>query len=201
MSQILRNLISRSALANRVLTHELKINFQQNHLIKLVSNRSHLHLTAPKSYVTSTFPTANQTAFVKPKRDFDELDEFAQADRPQKFGQHSFNKERSYGKFNKPRSFNKPIHREQREYDSENFEGAAQVESTGKATDYGTVDSNDFSKFNLPPQLIQRMNELGYNKPFEIQESTLKHTLEGKSVVLFGFYFLVLCLIHLFVEI
>ena len=38
----------------------------------------------------------------------------------------------------------------------------------------------DFSKYNLPAELVDRMKELGFTKPFEIQEATLKHTLEGR---------------------
>ncbi len=61
------------------------------------------------------------------------------------------------------------------------FKDAVPVESTGQS-DYGSKTS-DFSKFDLPAELLERLKELGYDKPFEIQEATLKHSLEGKDLV------------------
>ncbi len=48
-------------------------------------------------------------------------------------------------------------------------------------TDYSNADS--FDKYNLPAELLKRMKELGYEKPFEIQEATLKQSLEGRDLV------------------
>ncbi len=61
------------------------------------------------------------------------------------------------------------------------FKDALPVESTGQS-DYGSKTS-DFSKFNLPSELVASLHKLGYEKPFEIQEATLKHSLEGKDLV------------------
>jgi superfamily II DNA/RNA helicase len=57
------------------------------------------------------------------------------------------------------------------------------VESVGEALDYTSKATNGFASFNLPEPLIERMTKLGYNKPFEIQQETLKHTLEGRDLV------------------
>jgi hypothetical protein len=183
MSQILRNLLNRSFLLNRVLTHEININFQQNHLTKLAIKKINL-FNFTKSYVSNTFPITNSAYPNTKNKSFDELDEFSRPNRS-RFVEKSYNKGNRFGSggggfkggakfnYNKPKSM-------QRQFDNESFEGGEQVESSGKASDYGKESSSDFSKFNLPPQLIQRMNELGYTKPFEIQEATLKHTLEGR---------------------
>ncbi len=61
------------------------------------------------------------------------------------------------------------------------FQDAVPVESTG-ISDYGSKTS-DFSKYNLPAELLERLNQFGYDKPFEIQEATLQHSLEGKDLV------------------
>ena len=39
-----------------------------------------------------------------------------------------------------------------------------------------------FSDFPLTAKLQKALGTLGYEKPFEIQTSTLLHTLEGRSV-------------------
>ena len=59
-------------------------------------------------------------------------------------------------------------------------EGNMPNESTGKAADYSSKETNGFASFGLPPPLLESLVKLGYNKPFEIQEATLKHTLAGK---------------------
>jgi hypothetical protein len=64
--------------------------------------------------------------------------------------------------------------------DDLDFEGAEPVDSQGKETDYKTKSDNDFAKFGLSSKLLSRLNELGYTKPFEIQDTTLAHTLAGK---------------------
>jgi hypothetical protein len=185
MSQLLRNLMTRSVLAKRVLTHELSYSFQQNQLSKFIQTyRNQQHLPLPllnaisfKHYVTNTYP--NSSAYPKQKRNIDPIDEFSKEGRsgPRKFGQHyvkDYNRSNSQGYSRpKPRQMN-------REYDSESFKDAEQVESSGKASDYGTTETQDFSKYNLPAELVDRMKELGFTKPFEIQEATLKHSLEGR---------------------
>ncbi len=61
------------------------------------------------------------------------------------------------------------------------FKDAIPVESTGES-DYGSATS-DFSKFDLPVELLERLKQKGYIKPYEIQDSTLKHTLNGRDLV------------------
>ena len=58
------------------------------------------------------------------------------------------------------------------------FENAEPIEVTGQSTSYTVAES--FEKFDLPAELLQRMNELGYTKPYEIQEATLPYSLAGK---------------------
>lgn len=60
----------------------------------------------------------------------------------------------------------------------DDFEGAEPVESIEKE-DFSSGKA-DFSSYNLPQELLNRLNELGYTKPFKIQEATLEHTLAGK---------------------
>ena len=64
------------------------------------------------------------------------------------------------------------------------MEDAEPVETNHQAADYGSEGVADFSQYNLPSQLADRLKELGYTKPFEIQQATLKHTLNGRFVVL-----------------
>lgn len=61
-------------------------------------------------------------------------------------------------------------------------EDAEPVEYLNEASNY-TTTSNGFEKYDLPAELISRMNELGFNTPFEIQEATLEQTLEGRDLV------------------
>jgi hypothetical protein len=62
----------------------------------------------------------------------------------------------------------------------EDVEGIEPIESTGQQADYKTHNATKFSDFEIPEQLQNRLKELGYETPFEIQEKTLKHTLAGK---------------------
>lgn len=41
------------------------------------------------------------------------------------------------------------------------------------------IDS-DFSKFNIPEEVLRRLSALGFKKPFPIQEKTLPYTIDGK---------------------
>lgn len=178
MSQLLRNLLTINSIANRALTHGFKFSNPQNHLTKLVTNRIYSPISSFKSsLVTNTFP--QNSAEFKVKRNYDHLDE---EHRPTKFGQHFINKrenDKQFSRFNRTRFNDKPRNKTiQRDFDHD-IEGDEPVESTGKASDY-TTSSNSFDQFNLPKQLLDRLNELGYNKPFEIQEKTLQHTLEGR---------------------
>ncbi len=102
-----------------------------------------------KHYVTNTYP--NNSAYSKQKRNIDPFDDFSQGDRPRKFGQHyvkdySRSNNHGYSSRPKPKQMN-------REYDSENFKDAEQVESSGKASEYGTTETQDFSIYNLPAEL------------------------------------------------
>ena len=63
------------------------------------------------------------------------------------------------------------------------MEDAEPVETNHQAADYGSEGVTDFSQYNLPSQLADRLKELGYTKPFEIQQATLKHTLNGRFVL------------------
>lgn len=60
------------------------------------------------------------------------------------------------------------------------------VDDTDKATsdtkNIANNETNDlsFEAFNLPNDLLNQLKELGYNKPFPIQQATLRHTLDGK---------------------
>lgn len=64
--------------------------------------------------------------------------------------------------------------------------GRGPIEVEAVETDYhenlasGTAGDAGFSKYNLPPKLQERMNELGYTSPFKIQAATLEHTLNGQ---------------------
>jgi len=151
-----RNLVTRSVLAKRVLTHELSYSFQQNQLAKFIQTYRSQNLPSPllnaisfKHYVTNTYP--NNSAYPKQKRNIDPFDDFSQGDRPRKFGQHyvkdySRSNNHGYSSRPKPKQMN-------REYDSENFKDAEQVESSGKASEYGTTETQDFSIYNLPAEL------------------------------------------------
>jgi superfamily II DNA/RNA helicase len=37
-----------------------------------------------------------------------------------------------------------------------------------------------FANYNIPAPLLERLNQLGYKNPFQIQTETLEHTLAGK---------------------
>jgi hypothetical protein len=60
---------------------------------------------------------------------------------------------------------------------NEDFEDAVAVEST-KQENYQS--SKSFRDFDVPEQLAQRLEQLGYKAPFAIQEKTLKHSLAGE---------------------
>lgn len=51
-----------------------------------------------------------------------------------------------------------------------------------KRESYAVQDKN-FSDYNLPETLLASLKKLGYDKPFPIQEETLKHSLEGKDLI------------------
>jgi hypothetical protein len=59
-----------------------------------------------------------------------------------------------------------------------------------KRDSYGIQDKS-FLDYNLPESLVQSLKELGYDKPFPIQEATLRHTLEGKDLIGKGKAFIV----------
>ena len=88
-----------------------------------------------------------------------------------------FGSERS--QFNsRPPKFEKEIGTE-----VEELEGNGPLESEGEVNDYHSKTANGFENFDLPKPLIDNLNKLGYDKPFEIQEATLKYTLAGKWVI------------------
>ena len=68
--------------------------------------------------------------------------------------------------------------------DEEEYGDAIPVESVGHEISFAatstTPGKNGFEEFNLPQELIEQMNKLGYTTPFEIQAATLNHTLAGK---------------------
>jgi hypothetical protein len=64
--------------------------------------------------------------------------------------------------------------------DDQDFEGAEPIESLGQEIDYKVKLTSDFSKYGLSDKLLARLAELGFKKPFEIQDATLEHTLAGK---------------------
>lgn len=57
------------------------------------------------------------------------------------------------------------------------------TESSGDLSNYESKNHVKFSDFKIPQELLERLTELGFDKPFEIQEKTLKHTLEGADLV------------------
>lgn len=61
----------------------------------------------------------------------------------------------------------------------EDLDEAQPVESTTKA-DYTTESKLTFRDFDIPEELVNQLEKLGYKTPFEIQEKTLKTTLAGK---------------------
>lgn len=62
----------------------------------------------------------------------------------------------------------------------EDFQNAEPVQPSGTQIDYSNKKEIGFKDYNIPEQLLSRLNQLGYSSPFEIQEKTLKHTLDGK---------------------
>lgn len=62
----------------------------------------------------------------------------------------------------------------------EDFENAQPVEPSGQKIDYSNRKHLSFRDYEIPEQLLARLDQLGYSSPFEIQEKTLEHTLGGK---------------------
>ena len=64
------------------------------------------------------------------------------------------------------------------------LEGDSPMESAGVESSYlSNTSGADFANFDIPQVLLDRLKTLGYTKPFEIQNETLKHTLAGKDLV------------------
>lgn len=63
----------------------------------------------------------------------------------------------------------------------EQYADAEPVEAVGHEVSFADESvKGGFAEFDIPEQLLKRLNELGFKTPFEIQAATLKHTLAGK---------------------
>lgn len=82
------------------------------------------------------------------------------------------------------KSFPSKFDKQNEKLDEEEYGDAVPVESVGHEISFEAASTkpgkNGFEEFNLPQELIEQMNKLGYTTPFEIQAATLNHTLAGK---------------------
>ena len=101
--------------------------------------------------------------------------------KPRERSENSFGGSGGGGRFKNdraPRQFVKEVGSEIDEFETE--DASLEETASGATSDYSSKASNGFASFDLPAPLLERLVSLGYDKPFEIQEATLKHTLAGK---------------------
>lgn len=161
MSLLFKNLVTRSiSLRNALNISKLVDN--KCLLIDPYVNRANLNLEARRLYATN--PDANTFFDLNYK----------------KANNYEYN-QRDYGSNKKRFGSSKRFENSNRTGSRfEDFQNAEPVQPSGQNIDYSSKKKIDFKDFNIPERLLSRLNQLGYTSPFEIQEKTLQHTLDGK---------------------
>ncbi|RMZ93704.1 DEAD DEAH box helicase, partial [Brachionus plicatilis] len=161
MSQLCKNLLIKSLSLRNALTIS-KISDGKRILVAQSLNRTALTLDLKRFYISNT--DTNTSFDLKYKR--------------------GENHQRDYGtnkkNFGLKKRFENPNRNGSR---FEDFENAEPVQASGQQIDYSNTKDLSFRDYNIPEQLLSRIDQLGFTSPFEIQEKTLKHTLDGKDLV------------------
>ncbi len=180
MNQLLKNVLSnRSQLVQLAYRIALRPNsfLISNPNAKSFISTSQRYLQTSQFKLNDEFKRDDRNARFQSEDLFDNINRFEAG----KFRPQYFNKYKKRFTSDRESRFNKqPYRQTDKNYGStvDDFEGAEPVETIEKE-DFSSVKS-DFSSYNLPQELLSRLNELGYTKPFKIQEATLEHTLAGK---------------------
>lgn len=176
MSHLFRSLLAKGFLNQRAINQISKLSFSNNVFLPALAINSNFDSIKKRSLVNHT-PPSNQTVQTEKNTE----DEYENDYRPSNSISRNNNFRSNFNKdFN--RQPNKFVNREISE--QVDNEDAEPVEYTNEVIDYSKQgDMNGFAKYDLPAELLERMNVLGYNKPFEIQEKTLEETLKGRDLV------------------
>lgn len=91
----------------------------------------------------------------------------------------NLNNKKSYNQFNQAKNLKNKRFNDK--YEQIGMEDAEPVEYNNKNLQYAS--ENEFDKYDLNADFLNHLKELGYKKPFEIQEKTLDYTLGGRDLV------------------
>jgi len=186
MSHLFRSILASGILNKRALS--IKTTTQINQISKLsFSNHAFLPVLAIKNSNFNSIKKRTIVNHTTPSNFGEPLSEQKLDDDFENDNKHDqFNKSnlRNNFKSNFNNEFNKQPTQFREISEQVGLEDAEPVEYTNEVIDYSNQnDMNGFAKYNLPAELMERMNVLGYDKPFEIQEKTLEETLNGRDLV------------------
>lgn len=177
MSQIFRSLLVPSLFKQRSLLKisPIRINFLNK--FEFAKNTCFVTPKIDSRCFLTKSTVSNHSQFNKKEQSGEETEDVLERDSSFKMPYNQRGNQ-----FNKAQNFENDRFHEKSEQIG--IEEAEPVEYNKQALEYASnSESNEFDKYGLNADFLNRLKELGYNKPFEIQEKTLEHTLVGRDLV------------------